>query len=328
MVPGETENTAAQDTPRGFVRVAFFSADEDISRLIWKYSNVPHLRTRVVSLPTLSELSFVDTTMQGVLVVDVTEQFDAESLLSANARRAISECEIIVLCSHTDANYWLDMAMREEIGDYHIVRPLNDPGNLKLKIWRAIDRSAAKPLSRTKEPDPASQDAHLQAPARRELSAEAPLAGKRVLIVEDDVASSEAMRDMLISEGLEVKAAGSVIEAYRRFADLSFDIVLLDLMMPGISGPAAVRTIREKLNCSEAPLIVTTAYSERDLVEECLREGATDYLVKPITRKTLIPRIVLALGLKLKEAQQPDLGGRAEPPPVPERSSERGKNGH
>ena len=305
-MPANSEEFRLEELPQGFVRVVFFSADEDISKLIWDYSSVPHVKTRVVSLPTISDLSFVEQPMQGVLVVDITEQCDMESLLSANARRAISECEIIVLCSHADADYWLDMAMREEISDYHITRPLNDPGNLKLKIWRAIERSATKRLSKANDPEPrpSSEDAPSQIPAQQELPDKGPFAGKRVLIVEDDKASAEAMEDMLVSEGFEVKAAGSVKDACVRFADLDFDLILLDLMMPGISGPTAVKTIRQKLKSTEAPIIVTTAYSERDLVKDCMGEGAIDYLLKPITRKTLLPRIALALELHRDEARQ------------------------
>ncbi len=295
----EQKENHKEESVQSFVRVTFFSADEDISRLMWEYANIPHVKTRAVSLPTISDLSFVEEPMQGVLIVDITEQCDVESLLSSNARRAISHCEVIVLCSHADADYWLDMALREEISDYHIVRPLSDLGNLKLKIWRAIDRSAAKPSSRAEDASsgPSSEDAPTESLVQRETSTKGPFAGKRVLIVEDDAASAEAMQDMLASEGFDVKVAGSVKDAYSRFVDLSFDVILLDLMMPGISGPAAVKTVREKFKCSEAPLIVTTAHSEQDLVKECLREGATDYLIKPITRKTLIPRIASALGL-------------------------------
>lgn len=328
-MPEKSEESPLELLPKGSVRVTFFAADEDISRLIWEYAHMPHVRTRVIPLLSLSELSFVEERMQGVLVVDITEQCDVESLLSANARLAISECEIIVLCSHTDANFWLDMALREEIGDYHIVRPLEDPGNLKLKIWRAIERGArrAKPNANGQIPALSSGDTPAQIPAQQETSGKGPFAGKRALILEDDPASAEAIEDMLASEGFDVSAADSVKKAFSRFGEQPFDVILLDLMMPGISGPAAVKTIREKFKSTEAPIIVTTAYSERDLVKECLREGAIDYLLKPIKRRTLLPRIALALGRQLNEAQQQGVGDRDVQPQMTENSLEQENDG-
>ena len=292
------EERRRKDERHGFVRVVFFCEDENIAPLIWEYSNVEHVKTRVIELVSMSELSRVEESLGGVVIVDITENCDSESLLGLSARRALSDCEVIVLCSHHEAEYWQEMVLRQEISDFHVVRPLTDPWGLKIKIWRAVEWSAgmsegANTLAIPVSPTPENSDAAQE--QRRKLV----FFGNCALIIEDDIPSAEVAEGILVSEGFEVRCAKSVVDAYARFVEEVFDVVLLDLMLPGISGPAAVKAVREKLNCKEVPIIVTTAYSEKSLVRRCFQEGANEYLLKPISRKKLLPRMASVLGVSL-----------------------------
>ena len=285
--------TESSPEKTAIVQVAFCCGEESISERIRAYCRADFARTRVTKLESISQLIDESTPSPDLLIVDIIEDCDADSLFSATARDSLSFAEVIVLCSAEDAAKWQNMVLHEEVRDYFVIRPLNDPGYLKVQIQRAIHACAAKRLaggSRTDASD--TGDVLPDVSARRDSTPGVPR--KRALILEDDDPSAEVLTDILIGAGFEVKRASSVIEAYRRFSDRRFDIFFVDLMMPGIHGAAVVRAVREKLQDAEAPIIVTSAFSDTELVEECLKEGASDYVIKPITRARLLPRIRLA----------------------------------
>lgn len=276
------------------IQVAFCSSEEPVTQKIREFCHTDFTRTRITKLDSISQLAEKTTSPPDLLIVDVIDDCDADSLFSATARDSLSAAEVIVLCSAEDVTKWQNMVLREELRDYFIIRPLNDPGYLKVQIWRAIHACVVKHRAGEVQSDASETDAVLpDVSAQRESTPGAP--GKRALILEDDDPSAEVLTDILIGAGFEVKRASSVIQAYQRFSDQRFDIFFVDLMMPGIHGAAVVRAVREKLQDAEAPIIVTSAFSDNELVEECLKEGASDYVIKPITRARLLPRIRLAL---------------------------------
>ena len=110
----------------------------------------------------------------------------------------------------------------------------------------------------------------------------------RVLIVEDEVSFSEALEFLLGKEGFQVTTAATGTEALRKFDQGGIDLVLLDLMIPEISGTEVCRQIRAK---SRVPIIMLTAKdSEVDKVVG-LEIGADDYVTKPYSSRELVARI-------------------------------------
>ena len=110
----------------------------------------------------------------------------------------------------------------------------------------------------------------------------------RVLIVEDEVSFSEALEFLLGKEGFSVVTAATGTEALRKFEQGGIDLVLLDLMLPEISGTEVCRQIRAK---SRVPIIMLTAKdSEVDKVVG-LEIGADDYVTKPYSSRELVARI-------------------------------------
>ena len=110
----------------------------------------------------------------------------------------------------------------------------------------------------------------------------------RVLVVEDEESFSEALSYMLRREGFEVAVAGSGPDALSEFDRSGADLVLLDLMLPGLSGTEVCRTLRQK---SSVPVIMLTARdSEIDKVVG-LELGADDYVTKPFSSRELVARI-------------------------------------
>ena len=110
----------------------------------------------------------------------------------------------------------------------------------------------------------------------------------RILVVEDEETLSEAIAFLLSKEGFDVSVAATGPEAVELFDKNGADLILLDLMLPGLSGTEVCRQIRTK---SSVPIIMLTAKdSEIDKVVG-LEIGADDYVTKPYSSRELIARI-------------------------------------
>ena len=128
----------------------------------------------------------------------------------------------------------------------------------------------------------------------------------RVLVVEDEESFSDALSYMLRKEGYEVAVAATGPDALEEFDRNGADLVLLDLMLPGLPGTEVCRQLRTR---SAVPVIMVTAKdSEIDKVVG-LEIGADDYVTKPFSPRELVARIraVLRRGGEADEADLPTL---------------------
>ena len=116
----------------------------------------------------------------------------------------------------------------------------------------------------------------------------------RVLIAEDEALIRLDLKEMLIEEGFEVVAeVADGAAAVERARELRPDLAILDIKMPVMDGlEAAERITDERL----APVLILTAFSQRDLIEKARRAGAMAYLVKPFQKHDLLPAIEIAAG--------------------------------
>lgn len=109
-----------------------------------------------------------------------------------------------------------------------------------------------------------------------------------ILIVEDDVNISSLLRETLEREGYACVQAFSGTEARMLLSENSYAVVLLDLMLPGISGEEVLKEIRQR---GKTPVIVLTAKDTIDDKVEFLRSGADDYVTKPFDIKEVAARV-------------------------------------
>src|SRR5215216_3009883 len=118
--------------------------------------------------------------------------------------------------------------------------------------------------------------------------------GARVVLAEDEAIIRLDLKETLEDEGYEVVGeTGRGDEAVALVRELKPDLAILDVRMPGMDGLTAAREITtERL----AAVLVLTAYSQRNLIEEARDAGALAYVVKPFQRSELIPAIEVALG--------------------------------
>ena len=110
----------------------------------------------------------------------------------------------------------------------------------------------------------------------------------RVLLVEDDERIRQALGLALADEGCEVVEAGSGEQALARLGSTTVDLVLLDLMLPGVDGLVVCRALRSR---GDLPIIIITARSDTTDVIQGLEAGADDYVTKPLVASELAARI-------------------------------------
>jgi response regulator NasT len=136
----------------------------------------------------------------------------------------------------------------------------------------------------------------------------------RVLIAEDEALIRLDLAEMLREEGFEVVGeAGDGEQAVKLATELTPDLVICDIKMPKMDGIAAAGQIMGK---RIAPVVMLTAFSQRDLVERARDAGAMAYLVKPFEKRDLLPAIEMAMSrfaeIKALEAEVTGLRERLE----------------
>ena len=139
-------------------------------------------------------------------------------------------------------------------------------------------------------------------------------AQRTVVIAEDETLIRMDLAEMLTDEGYDVVGqAGDGAKAIELAEELRPDLVILDVKMPVLDGIAAAEAIAGK---RIAPVVILTAFSQRDLVERARDAGAMAYLVKPFTQTDLVPAIEMAVSrfaeLSMLESEVADLSERLE----------------
>ena len=138
--------------------------------------------------------------------------------------------------------------------------------------------------------------------------------GLRVLLAEDEALIRLDLAEMLTDAGYEVVGQASNGEEAVSLADsLQPDLIIMDVKMPVMDGLTAAETIGEKRIC---PVIMLTAFSQKELVERARDAGVMAYIVKPFTVSDVTPAIEVATSrwaeLKALESEVADLGERLE----------------
>ena len=153
-----------------------------------------------------------------------------------------------------------------------------------------------------------------------EQNASAP--ARRVVIAEDEALIRLDLAEMLGEEGYDVVGqAGDGQRAIELAEELRPDLVVLDVKMPKLDGISAAQRIAEQ---RIAPVVILTAFSQRDLVERAREAGAMAYLVKPFNKHDLVPAIEMAVSrfseLQMLESEVADLTERLETRKVVDRA--------
>jgi adenylate cyclase len=181
------------------------------------------------------------------------------------------------------------------------------PGKITLGA-PAAPTSAPAPAASTKASGP-SRTAGDAPPIPGALAALPPLPGDtdpgvdRLLVVDDNEMNRDMLSRRLKSKGYIVALAEDGQQALDMLAKDPFDLILLDVMMPGISGIDVLRAVRQTKSRGDLPIIMATAKDQSDDIVEALKLGANDYVTKPIDFPVCLARVQSQLALKRAQDQ-------------------------
>ena len=122
-----------------------------------------------------------------------------------------------------------------------------------------------------------------------------------ILVVDDEEANRELLARRLLRKGFDVTCAEDGLQALAAIRDGVFDLVLLDHMMPNLSGAQVLQSLRKTHSSSDLPVIMVTAESDSTRIVEALELGANDYIVKPIDFAVALARMNTQLTRKQTE---------------------------
>ncbi len=113
----------------------------------------------------------------------------------------------------------------------------------------------------------------------------------KILLVDDSKTELHVLSEMLTKRGYEVRTASSGEEAMLRLAEATPDLILMDVVMPGKNGFQLTRTITRDPRYAEVPVIMCTSKNQETDRVWGMRQGAKDYVVKPVQADELIGKI-------------------------------------
>jgi CheY-like chemotaxis protein len=110
----------------------------------------------------------------------------------------------------------------------------------------------------------------------------------RVLVVDDDRIQQESLSEYLTLNDFDVTLADSAEQAFELLGQHSFDLIIMDILLPEMDGWQAIRHIRNHLKQTDIPILVLTAYAMKTHKEQSLQAGAKAYLAKPASLRTIV----------------------------------------
>lgn len=139
-------------------------------------------------------------------------------------------------------------------------------------------------------------------------------AGMTALVIDDSSSVRRVVQTILMRIGVTVLAASNGLEAIQIIEHFSgtLDLILTDYMMPEMCGDEVCKLVRQKPELDQVPILVVSAFSEKDLVLSFFKAGATDYLYKPFIEEELIARVEIHLRARQYVKQVEDLNKRLE----------------
>jgi adenylate cyclase len=167
------------------------------------------------------------------------------------------------------------------------LKTTNDPGAppMREEETAASAEADAAADSSSSPTGPTAEDGAL------EDDGETNFAGAHLLVVDDDARNRDLLARRLARRGFEVDTASDGVDGLRQIDTVDYDLVILDVMMPGMNGFEVLERVRRKHTMSELPVILATALANSADTVEGLQRGANDYVTKPLDFPVVIARI-------------------------------------
>ncbi|MBS0195745.1 MAG: response regulator [Planctomycetes bacterium] len=140
-------------------------------------------------------------------------------------------------------------------------------------------------------------------PTDRAASESPDITGRSVLLVDDNEQNLELLLAYLEELGCELRTANDGIEALEEVAKQAPDLILLDVMMPRMSGFQVCAKIKKDPATADIPIVMVTALNEVSDAERAVESGADDFLTKPVNKLELVTRVRSLLKVSLLQRQ-------------------------
>ena len=114
---------------------------------------------------------------------------------------------------------------------------------------------------------------------------------KTILLIEDEKNIQTVYASLLNKKGYDVITADNGIDGLDKAQEESPDLIILDLILPKLDGKLVLEGLKEDDNTQDIPVLIISAKSDKTSIENCLKTGAADYLVKPIERNELLKAV-------------------------------------
>lgn len=121
------------------------------------------------------------------------------------------------------------------------------------------------------------------------------MTGEKILIVEDDSMNMELFRDLLEAHGYHIYEAIDAPEAIEQARENKFDLILMDIQLPGMDGLTATKIIKDDSKNKDTPLVALTAYAMKGDKERMEVAGCDGYITKPINTKKFFDTVATFL---------------------------------
>jgi class 3 adenylate cyclase/CheY-like chemotaxis protein len=171
---------------------------------------------------------------------------------------------------------------------------------------RRHSAAAAGPPPPAAVPLAEQSPAEVTGPIRRgdlDIAPTEPVEPAHLLVVDDNAENREMLSRRLRGHGFTIAVAESGPEALRLLEEIPFDLVLLDVVMPGMSGLDVLRDLRPRHAAADLPVIMATARDDSNDVVTALRLGANDYVTKPLDFPVVLARVATQLTLSRAKAR-------------------------
>jgi CheY-like chemotaxis protein len=122
---------------------------------------------------------------------------------------------------------------------------------------------------------------------------------KKILLVDDELAAATVFKKALETEGFEVKLAANGRDGLSLAKTETFDLILLDQMLPDMQGQEVLETLKQDAATKDIPVVMLTNFGAEDMVKKALEKGATEYILKyQIATDDLVQKVKKILGEK------------------------------
>ena len=269
------------------VRVYIVSGDDSVHKLLDRYFEAAPGKIEPIRMDSVRQLDGVKVTPADVVFIDGSNGVTASDLGRKGIARRVKRAYSIGLCDADSRDAFQNLVLDDMLKDYFVVRPSFDTAYLRVQIRRAIQTVSG--IAMRNDEETLGQPGGVL-PGTTGNGLPKVYSGKTALVIEPDPSSLYFMRDLLQLEGFKVFSGSSVMNACARHRNRALDLLIMEIVETGVTGVEAVRSIKSQIR-SRPPIIVTTAYSDRNVVEACVKEGVRAFVVKPARRKVIVEKI-------------------------------------